>query len=467
MRTKALLLLVVVVALIADVCWAVTQEDLEKENAELRKRIERLEQQFAELQKSLAQAKPAAAEPPKAEPARPPAKPAPEVKLSEAEMQRIAEMVRKETVKGQPVWSNLDIQLYGFVKGDASYDTSRTTPGNYVLYLDSEQLNDNDDEFNMTANNTRLGLRINGPPAQDGGIQASGLIEFDFYGSYADENKAKIQMRHAYLKWLWPKSRVELLGGQTWDVVSPLFPDTLSYTVLWDAGNIGYRRPQMRLTKWIGFGKDTEVKLEGAMARTIGRSHAVVLSESGEDAGFPTFQARVGLTTPLFGKKTTIGVSGHWGEEEYDITTTGVNHDFKTWSVNLDVERPVNKWLAIKGEAFRGENLNQYLGGIGQGVNTTGTRIYQEIEASGGWVAATLGPWGKKQYNIGAGVDYADCSDLNSGARAMNRCIFWNVIHSFNKSAQVGLELSHWRTEYLGHGDADALRAQTSLIYKF
>jgi hypothetical protein len=225
----------------------------------------------------------------------------------------------------------------------------------------------------------------------------------------------------------------------------------------------------MRLTKWIGLGKESELKLEGAIARSMGRTNTIgaVVTESGEDAGFPNFQARVGLTTLLFGKKTTIGVSGHWGEEEYDITTTGVNKEFETWSLNLDAERPINKWLAVKGEAFTGANLNVYYGGIGQGVNTTGTRIYQEIEAKGGWVAATLGPWGKKQYNIGAGVDYADRSDLNSGARAMNRCIFWNVIHSFNKSAQVGLELSHWRTEYLGHGDADALRAQTSLIYKF
>ncbi len=36
-----------------------------------------------------------------------------------------------------------------------------------------------------------------------------------------------------------------------------------------------------------------------------------------------------------------------------------------------------------------------------------------------------------------------------------------------NKSTQAGFELSQWHTEYQDQRDADSLRAQTSLVYKF
>ena len=85
-------------------------------------------------------------------------------------------------------------------------------------------------------------------------------------------------------------------------------------------------------------------------------------SESGEDSGKPTFQGRAGFTfpSPLGYKKTTVGVSGHWGEEEFDsAAATGAHSDVESWSVNLDVQQPVNEWLTIKGELFSGENLDE------------------------------------------------------------------------------------------------------------
>ncbi len=466
---------IALVLLVGGFAKADNASDAAKENEQLRQRVDKLEKELAELKEMLLQRTAPPSRPAEIEKPKPPVvvqqpvKPQAPIELSEAQMRKIAEMAG-ETNGKKSVWSNLDIQLYGYIKADASYDTSRTHPGNYVVWADSESTKSNDNEFNMTANQTRLGMLINGPDGD--AIKASGRLEFDFYGNYASENKAKIQMRHAYMKWLWKDCRTEILAGQTSDVISPLNPSTLNYTVLWDVGNIGYRRPQIRLTKWVGLGQDTELKLEGAIARTIGRTSTLVTpnSESGEDAGFPTFQARIGLTTPIFGKRpTTVGVSSHWGQEEYDITAAGDNKIFDTWSLNLDIEQPIFEWLKIKTELFTGANLNEYFGGIGQGVNTdtTKTRFYNEIESKGGWIAASLGPWDKKEFNIGIGIDDVDSSDLNTGDRSRNQCIFGNMIHSFNKQMQAGIEISHWRTQYVGPGDADAIRAQTSLIYKF
>ena len=473
MRHVAILLSVTVALLVpaSRSCWADNTSDSARKNAELQRRVERLEKELEELKKIVLQqaaaqgAEPAKAEPPKTEP-----KPEAVPRLGEADLQKIAEMVQKEAAKKKPVWSGVDIQLYGYIKADASYDTSRIWPGNYVLYVDSEKDNRDDDEFNLTANQTRFGFKITGP--DDDLVKTSGLVEGDFYGSYAEENKAKIQLRHAYLKLDWPDDKFSILAGQASDTMSPLFPDTLNYTVLWDAGNIGYRRPQIRLTKGFPVGTDTELQLEGAIARTIGRSSTLsptVTSESGEDAGYPTLQGRASVTLPWVGfKPMTVGLSGHCGREEYDTALSGTNKKFESWSVNLDLTGPINKWLSVKGELFTGENLNTYFGGIGQGVYiNTSTGVYNEIAAKGGWVGASLGPWDKWRFNIGAGMDDVDSSDINPGDRTMNRSVFGNIIYSVNKNTEIGLELSHWRTDYYGHGDADSMRAQTSLIYKF
>jgi hypothetical protein len=238
----------------------------------------------------------------------------------------------------------------------------------------------------------------------------------------------------------------------------------LNYTVLWDAGNIGYRRPQIRFTKSIPLGEKASLKLEGGPARTIGRTDPTG-SETGEDAGAPTGQARVSMTFPFFGPKpTTIGFSGHVGKEEYDTDNTGNHVDLDSRSVNLDLTQPVFPWLTVVGELFSGENLEQYFGGIGQGVNTT---TLKEISANGGWIAINLGPWSKWSFSMGAGLDEVDRDDVANGARTRNSSVFGNVFYAFNKNAQLGFELSRWDTYYRGAGDADDLRAQTSFIYKF
>ena len=436
-------------------------ESLRQENTELKQRLAKLEKASAASSNKAGSASTETKAPAATAKANPPATPAtPAASPATPKPAPVPAPVAPPQKKN--VLSSLDIELYGYIKGDASYDTSRTNPGNFVLWVDSEATRDDDNEFNLTANQTRLGLRITGPATET--FKTSGVVEFDFYGNYAAENKAKIQMRLAYLVLDWPESRFSILAGQGADIISPLVPNTLNYTVLWDAGNIGYRRPQVRMTQGVPFGDNVMVKLDIGAARTIGRTDPTG-SETGEDAGVPTGQARVGVTFPLLGSKpTTIGVSGHIGKEEYDVDATGRNVDFDTQSINVDLTQPVFPWLVILAECFDGQNLNEYFGGIGQGVNTA---TLKEIGAHGGWVAANLGPWSEWSFSVGAGVDGVDRADVATGARTRNSSIFFNTLYSLNKNAQVGFEVSWWDTNYKGPGDADDVRAQASFIYKF
>jgi hypothetical protein len=447
MRKMLFVSCVVFFACLPTIASAAAKQDLSGENTALKQRIDRLEHELATI-KSLILKKDAT----------PPAKPVSVPALSDEDIIKISKMVHKKDESG------IKIKTYGYIKLDASYDDSRTTTGNFVKWVDPEKGNRNDNEFNLTANQTRLGLKITGP--ESGDINTSGVVEVDFYGGSA-ENKSHMFMRHAFVKMDWPKDRFSIIAGQTSDIISPLNPSTLNYSVAWWAGNIGYRRPQIRATKSYALSDDLDLKLEGAIARNIGTngSDEFATSESGQDTGQPMYQGRSSLTFPLLGyKPTTVGFSGHWGKEKFDNVPSSQGDKFDTWSLNLDVNQPINKWLTVKGELFSGENLSQFLGGIGQGINTTTSN---EIATKGGWIAASMGPWDKLRFNTGFSMEDADRDDLNNGQRSVNSSIFGNVIYSLNKNTEVGLEISRWRTDYMNSSDSDDLRLQSSLIYKF
>ena len=381
-------------------------------------------------------------------------------------MERVDALEKALPAGKSPLLSSVKAELYGYIKLDASYDTSRITPGNYAFYANSEAGNKQDNEFNMTANETRVGLNLTGPQVED--MVTSGKIEFDFYGGGAEtENKPNPMLRHALMKLDWAEEGFSILAGQTSDIISPLVPSTLNYSVGWEAGNIGYRRPQVQLTKTVDL-DGSQLTLQGGVARTIGDTTGFDPGDSGEDAGFPTVEGRAALAFPLLtSTPTVVGVSGHFGQEEYDTNAADKHVIYHTWSGNVDLTMPlVQKALALRGEAFTGDNLDTFLGGIRQGINTP---LHREITSRGGWAAVTYTPPVPWEFNLGAGVDDPSNADLRgiAAARTKNTMIFGNAIYKINKAASVGLELSKWSTDYIDRADGDALRAETAFKYAF
>ncbi len=430
---KLLTSVLVVMALLFGNAWAQENQNademerLKRENVELRQRVERLEAALDEIKSLL------------------PEQPAP------------------VAGKDKPaVRSSYPVVLYGYLKFDAAYDSARTDVGNFARWVESEEDREDDDQFNATARESRLGLKFDGP--EFGGASTRGRVEIDFYEG-GGENKNRVMLRHAYLELNWPERDFSILAGQTSDVISPLYPYTLNYSVAWWVGNIGYRRPQFRLTKGFDVGADSHLVFQAAATRTIGDDIAYDPGDTGEDTGFPTFQGRTALSFPfLTDEKATVGVSGHWGQEEFDMDASDNNKKFDSWSANVDVTLPIFQWLTAKGEFWTGENLDDYLGGIGQGVNQT---TMDEIQSAGGWVALSLGPFGRWHYNLGAGLDDPDNGDLNDGDRSRNCAVWGNVIYDVNEAVQAGIELSRWETDYKNLEDGDSVRVQTSLIYRF
>ncbi len=370
------------------------------------------------------------------------------------------------------VVSRIPIELHGFVKLDASWDNSRVDAGNYARWVESEEANADDDDFNMTVNETRLWLEL-GETEGDAPFKVSGRVEVDFYGAGAAENKAHLMLRQAYVQLKWDEYDLALLGGQTSDVVGPLSPGTLNYTVMWWEGNVGYRRPQLRLTKGFNLGDLVQrIELQAAATRNIGHTDSAFdPGDTGEDSGLPGVQCRAALHLGLLTEKpTVIGVGGCWQREEYDTAADGDNVDYTSESVVVDVTLPLAGWLSVKGEFFSGRDIDFLLGGVGQGINIGEER---EITSNGGWAAVEIKPpvealksW---TFNLGLGIDDPDNDDLRGMAAAKTRNFgyFGNAIWNVGKGVSTGLEVTKLETEYLGQKDAHATRVQFSLKYGF
>jgi len=429
---------------------------LQEENAELRNRVDKLENELSEIRKSLAQpAQPTA-------PAPAPA-PAPWVFTDE----QVAKLKKLADSKKNPVLSAFDLELYGYVKLDLAHDSALTSVGNFARWVESAQGIKDHGQFSLTADQTRLDLKATGPTV--GGMHSSGLIEVDFYGGGEAANKPVPMMRLAYMNLDWPEEKFSILAGQAADVISPLTMPTLNYTVGWWQGDIGYRRPQLRLTKSFELAKDMEFKLEAAATRDIGLSNDFTedYSDAGQDSSIPGLQGRASLTLPGFNNKpTTIGVSGHWAEELVNNSNTLANpQTVDSWSINLDLTVPITTWLSLSGEAYSGRDLEFYLGGIGQGFDTT---LDKGIRDNGCWAAVTLKPTPKWQFNVGGGFDKVPKGDVpEATSRTFNSVIFGNAQYAFTANFTLGLEISYLRTEYEGQEDGNDWREQLSWIYKF
>jgi len=335
--------------------------------------------------------------------------------------------------------NKLTIQPYGFFKLDMSYDSDLMSAGNFARWA-MPNSGEAIPTSSITANESRFGININ-----KGDI--SGKVEIDFYGVGSAENKGGALLRKVYAEAKFENFTIR--GGQDSDVISPLVPSTINYPVAWWAGNIGYRRPMLKL-----FGNLNSINWTVALARNIGGDLNNDGIDDGSAAIIPEFQGRLALK--IF-ENYTIGVSGHYAQ----LDTLGSNGKYESWSSNLDLNLKLTPKISLSGEVFMGSNLAAMLGGIGNASTFDG------VDAQGGWINLTIKPQEKFSFSTGMSIDDPCDCDLNDGMRSKNTMIYGNIYHDVLDGFLLGFEISSWTTEYKNMDTASALRGQLAILYKF
>jgi len=339
----------------------------------------------------------------------------------------------------------------GYFKGDVVYDQARANSGDYALFLLNQPKNA---VTSMTARETRLGFDFSW---KENEWQTDARLEFDFYGLgvtaatlNSQENKGTTMLRHAYAQ--VTRGHWSLLAGQTSDIISPLVPKSVNYTVLWDQGNIGYRRPQLRVTGWVNASDKVKVTAALGATRTLGGDLDGDKIDDGADAVLPTAQGRLGIAAKLGEKKTLeVGFSGHYGREQYVLNFS--TQYVKSWSANVDLRAVIGDRFELLAEGFTGQDLGTYFGGVGQTVNP----LNHEIASMGAWGQISFKPIERVWINLGYGWDDPKDEDFEIPATAttdvsfldFNSDVFGSIFCNVTSTVTAMIEVSGLKTEYI------------------
>lgn len=385
----------------------------------------------------------------------------------------LARTVEDYLKKGVPTRKGSFLRFYGFVRLDAIWDDSSPSNTQTIGWVRSEDptvaggADKNDPDFTMHPRLTRLGLDLDGGRVAGLGDAAlTGKVEVDFYNSGLAgqaESRAALRMRHAYL--LLAGAEGALLAGQTADLISPLWPVVNPDLVNWGAGNLGDRRPQVRYTRTLDAGDGRKATLAGMVGLTGAVDNQNLDGDpfrDGEASGWPTFQGRAAWAMPMAGSNLEIGLWGHWAREGVETPAASETH-FQSAAVGLDLLFPLSSTLHLKGEIWRGRNLDDVRGGIFQGVNAaTG----EEIAAQGGWIEAGWKVAPTVSLAAGFSADNPSSGDLPAGGRDRNRV--WYVAARFQfEPLEMGIDFLHWHTSFKGVRGGLDNRVQVFVAYHF
>ncbi|MBI3855123.1 MAG: hypothetical protein HY293_05475 [Planctomycetes bacterium] len=373
------------------------------------------------------------------------------------------------------------ISLYGIIRMDAYYGTGNFNHTQFTYFALSPEptftpaTNDRRNWIDYTPRLSRLGVKIDRDtlPFWEG-AKVNGVIEFDFQNratsevsGLESESRELPRLRHAYIK--VTSGGFSLLAGQTWDLISPLWPVVNADGMMWNSGNLGDRRPQFR------FGYDAPISDEAAFTAALALARTGAIDRKNQDAaaasdnmrdgdasGRPMVQGRLGLAK-LLGKRLDAGVWGHFGWERTDTAIAGRVH-FYSASVGADLKVKILDELTFSGEVWYGKNLSDVRGGIDQGVNANGV----EIAARGGW--AELLAQLATPYAVAGGVSVDDPRDSSltvATQRSHNIAPYLYNRYDFGGGLTMGAEAIFWTTDYKGILSGRANRYSIFFTYSF
>lgn len=369
----------------------------------------------------------------------------------------------------------VEVEPYGFARLDAVYLTHRMNHPQYSMWVRPEDVSSGGTpNLTIYGRLTRVGVDFDVSGVEN--VDITGKVEADFQNG-GSESRPAPRLRHGYGRVasdLW-----FVLAGQTWDLVSPLYPSAHADALMWNAGNLGDRRPQLRLGVTPG---DEEFGLRvAAAAGATGAIDGQDLDDNGRldgfESGVPMMQGLVELRwTNWTDAPATVGVSGSWAMERLseDLVASperpgyGGETVFLSRSINAHLALPLVSWWALRGEAFYGSNLSDVRGGIGQSMNRfTG----EELRAVGGWAESLFTPIDVYSLSVGVAIDDVLDEDLPpreaANRRTQNRAAY--AVHKFRPwdPVQIGLEYWYWQTEYTAAptGTAHRVNLHTSVFF--
>ena len=326
--------------------------------------------------------------------------------------------------------SGADINLYGFVRGDANYIIEgQDDDFNKVASSDGKTK----DKLRATAKTTRLGLDFNTNVAGDNKL--GGKVEVDFAGSTTDSNGA-LRIRHAYLTYNnW------LFGQTTSNFLSNHAPEMIDFATNVGGGTAA-RIPQVRY----GFNLAPATKL-------------FISAEEGDSSG-----KNIKYSVPNLTAKLTQGFADGKGS----VSARALVENYKSaddsdtaWGLAAGVNYQVMDPLKISADVSYVDGNSNYLYGSNSSYVVDGAngKIAQN-EAFGVQVGGTYKFNEKLRSTLAYGALFADdgtdYATLNSTANEEVYQAWINFIYSPVKPLDLGGEyINGKRDTFAGNSNKD------------
>ena len=326
--------------------------------------------------------------------------------------------------------SGADINLYGFVRGDANYIIEgQDDDFNKVASSDGKTK----DKLRATAKTTRLGLDFNTNVGGDNKL--GGKVEVDFAGSTTDSNGA-LRIRHAYLTYNnW------LFGQTTSNFLSNHAPEMIDFATNVGGGTAA-RIPQVRY----GFNLAPATKL-------------FISAEEGDSSG-----KNIKYSVPNLTAKLTQGFADGKGS----VSARALVENYKSaddsdtaWGLAAGVNYQVMDPLKISADVSYVDGNSNYLYGSNSSYVVDGAngKIAQN-EAFGVQVGGTYKFNEKLRSTLAYGALFADdgtdYATLNSTANEEVYQAWINFIYSPVKPLDLGVEyINGKRDTFAGESKKD------------
>ena len=344
--------------------------------------------------------------------------------------------------------SKYSVKFYGHIKSDFIYDKHGVAADDYMKYVATERNLDRD--YRSSARGTRFGLDITD------GDKVSAKIETDFLGlsenvetTSAGGSTADLRIRHAWVN--MKAGKWDILAGQTWHLTPLEFSGTNNEFALGYSGVLWSRAPQLRASYRAG---DSMTFAAAAVRPTT-----KLTDSEGTASGMPQFQAQAQVKVGK-AKFTLMGAYGKWRN-----TTTLATGEVMLADLGYNI--PLTDMLTLNGQVWTGQNLADFLGGIGN-MGYGG----DEVKASGGFANLLIKPEGRFSYNLAYGVDNPSDSRIAASATAKTRntTMLANASYLAYEKVTITLEAAKQTTEYkltTGYTELDNLHYQLSFKFPF
>jgi hypothetical protein len=398
--------------------------------------------------------------------------------------------------------SKVTFTPYGFILTNAFFSSGAFAADDYPQYAQAPgALNDRGILFSSRYN--RIGVRIGGPEVL--GAKAGAVLEADFgFGFVISANQnvnasvqaanfdwykpiARMRLGFATLTWGDADTKVQLLMGQDYGLVNPLFAVTLGYIgtpLFQNAGNLYTRTPQVKLSG--DFGKDNGVTVQLMVGEPMDQNitgndllnQETPTLSSGGRARIPELEARVAgrYKTPMASGE--IGVSGAYHKERYlfgtfvpanpaggtpagaaptapAFTPNGSYKDLDSGIAGLDAVLKF-PFVEVRGEGFIAHNGDMYFAHLGQGgvapvlTGLTLTNVLNK-RTKGFWAQGILTPIEWVQLTGGYGVELPLAADnLANGQRTRNSIASAGIIFAASKNLKFSAEGAYTYTATKG-----------------